>query len=199
MYIGFPTRLVAVLVFGTLMVLLPGQGLLVEVKEFQVIKLVLRKSKKEEVEASLVQLETKLARSGTLALVPPLAKVPIRIKLLAGRLLPSKREMDRFVPPGSMGIRLTSWPVVFWGQKNNVHAAITKKVRKGNEIFGHRSRTRGRFAGQDGHVEGRKVMVSFWSHVIHRRGDRQFPRGIGIVIKLSHRRPCCEFAQFFQR
>ena len=94
------------MVFATLIELSPGHGLFSLASEFQVTKLVLRKSKKEEVVAWLVQLDTKLDRSATL--VPPLAKVPIRIKLLVGRLLPLKREIARVVPAGSMGDKITS-------------------------------------------------------------------------------------------
>ena len=88
--------------------LAPGHGLFAFVlaREFQVTKLVLRKSKKEEVVAWLVQLETKLDSSASL--VPPFAKVPIRMKLLAGRLLPLKREIARVVPAGSIGDKITS-------------------------------------------------------------------------------------------
>ena len=96
------------MVFAKEIELPPGHGLLafVLVREFQVTKLVLRKSKKEEVVAWLVQLDTKLDRSATL--VPQFAKVPIRMKLLAGRLLPLKREIARAVPAGSMGDKITS-------------------------------------------------------------------------------------------
>jgi len=162
MYIGFPTRLVAVLVFATVMELLPGQGaLVVVVKEFQVTKLVLRKSKKEEVVAWLVQLETKLERSATL--VPPLANVPIRIKLLVGRLVPSKREMDRFVPAGSMGIRITSLAALTVVEnKNSAHPPTRKKEKekdsKEKGVFGDWLRRRGPFIGQNGRLEGKEVM-----------------------------------------
>jgi hypothetical protein len=100
--------LVALLAFVKEIELAPGHGLFVFVlvREFQVTKLVLRKSKKEEVVAWLVQLETKLDRSASL--VPPFAKVPIRMKLLAGRLLPLNREIARFVPAGSMEVKITS-------------------------------------------------------------------------------------------
>ena len=110
-YMGFPTRLFDVkavlFVSVTLTVSAPGQGEFVLPKEFQEIKLVLRKLRKLVVLVWFVQELTKADSSEEL--VPPEANVPIRIMLFVGRKEPLKRAILRLIPSStSLGDMFTS-------------------------------------------------------------------------------------------